>query len=136
MTQDKFNEIDLQKAKPDIYYLADTFYGVINKIDFIKTHNKKKNVEWSDDAVVFNYVVYYNHFFHDASDRKIRSEMIWDKQNNHLFRTLNEAKDFLIYRNEMLSKKEIENLNNKLKNKRQKLEEKLSKCVEDKLRYL
>lgn len=43
--------IDIKTAKPGIYYLVDTFYNTISKIDFIGYFEKTVTTDWDDHAL-------------------------------------------------------------------------------------
>ena len=57
--------VDVNTAKPGIYYFVDTFYNTISKIDFIRYYEKTVATDWDDNAI-FKCIKYYNHFFHES----------------------------------------------------------------------
>ena len=129
--------IDINIAKPGIYYLVDTFYNTIIKIDFIRYFEKTVTTDW-DDHAIFKYVKYYNHFFHEthASGSKKEEDMSWNKSNNFLLLTFDDAVEFLIYMFNERADKEREQLENKIKNAAEELNSYLDKCNEDTIKFM
>lgn len=129
--------IDINTAKPGNYYFVDTFYNTISKIDFIGSYEKTVTTDW-DDHAVFKYVKYYNHFFHEthASGSKKKESMLWNKSNNFLLLTFNDAVDFLIYMFNERADKEREHLENKIKDNAEKLDSYLAKCNDNTTKFM
>ena len=129
--------IDINTAKPGIYYLVDTFYNTISKIDFIGSFEKTVTTDW-DDHSIFKCVKYYNHFFHEthASGSKKEETMNWNKIHDFLLLTFDDAVEFLIYMFNEKADKEREQLENKIKNNAEKLDEYLDKCNEDTIKFM
>ena len=129
--------IDINTAKPGIYYFVDTFYNKILKIDFIGTFEKTVTTDW-DDHAVFKYVKYYNHFFHEthASGRKKEDSIHWNKYHNFLLLTYDDAVEFLIYMFNEKANNEREQLENKIKNAAKELDSYLDKCNDDTIKFM
>ena len=129
--------IDVNTAKPGIYYFVDTFYNTISKIDFIKYYEETVTTDW-DDHVIFKYVKYYNHFFYEShdSDRKKEEVITWNKRCNFLLLTFDDAVEFLIYIFNKNADKEREQLENKIKDNTEKLDSYLDKCSEDTIKFM
>lgn len=129
--------INVNTAKPGIYYLVNTFYNTISKIDFIGSCEMTVTTDW-DDHAVFKYVKYYNHFFHEthALGRKKEESMSWNKSNNFLLLTFDDAVEFLVYMFNEKADKEREQLENKIKNDAEKLDSYLDKCNEDTIKFM
>lgn len=129
--------IDVNTAKPGIYYLVDTFYNTISKIDFLGYYEETVTTDW-DDHAIFKYVRYYNHFFHEshASGSKKEDSWPWNKSNNFLLLTFDDAVEFLIYMFNEKADKEREQLENKIKDNAEKLDSYLDKCSEDTIKFM
>lgn len=129
--------IDVNTAKPGIYYFVDTFYNTISKIDFIGSYEKTVTTDW-DDHAIFKYIKYYNHFFHEshASGCKKEESMNWNKIHNFLLLTLDDAIEFLIDNFHNVADKEREQLENKIKNNAEKLDNYLDKCNEHTIKFM
>mgnify|MGYP003301585600 CR=1 FL=1 len=129
--------IDVNTAKPGIYYFVDTFYNTIIKIDFIGSYEKTVTTDW-DDHAVFKYVKYYNHFFHEthALGRKKEESMKWDKTREFLLLTYDDAVEFLIYMFNKKADNEREQLENKIKNDAEKLDSYLAKCNDNTTKFM
>ena len=129
--------IDVNTAKPGIYYFVDTFYNTISKIDFIGCFEKTVTTDW-DEHVIFKYIKYYNHFFHEthASGSKKKDSMRWNKTCNFLLLTFDDAVEFLIYVFNKKADKERERLENKIKNDAEKLDSYLDKCNDNTTRFM
>ena len=129
--------IDVNTAKPGIYYFVDTFYNTISKIDFIGCFEKTVTTDW-DDHSIFKYVKYYNHFFHEthASGSKKEDSMNWNKYHNFLLLTFDDAVEFLIYVFNEKADNEREQLENEIKENAEKLKNYLDKCDEDTIKFM
>lgn len=129
--------INVNTAKPGIYYLVDTFYNTISKIDFIRYFEKTVTTDW-DDHAIFKYVKYYNHFFHEthALGSKKEEDISWNKSNNFLLLTFDDAVEFLIYMFNKKADKEREQLENKIKDEAEKLDSYLDKCSDDTIKFM
>ena len=129
--------IDINTAKPGIYYLVDTFYNTISKIDFIRYFEKTVTTDW-DDHAIFKYVKYYNHFFHEthALGSKKEEDMSWNKSNNFLLLTFDDAVEFLIYMFNERANNEHKQLENKIKDEVEKLNSYLDKCNDDTIKFM
>ena len=129
--------IDINTAKPGIYYFVDTLYNTISKIDFIGSYEKTVTTDW-DDHAIFKYVKYYNHFFHEshASGSKKEHSMTWNKTCNFLLLTLDDAIEFLRGNLHNEAYKERKQLKNKIKKNTEKLNRYLDKCAEDNIRFM
>lgn len=129
--------IDVNTAKSGIYYFVDTFYNTISKIDFIGYFEETVTTDWYEPSIFTN-VKYYNHFFHETfdSDSKIEETMRWDKRSDFLLLTLDDAIEFLIDNFHNEADKEREQLENKIKNKAEKLDKYLDKCDEDTIKFI
>ena len=129
--------IDVNTAKPGIYYFVDTFYNTISKIDFIGSFEKTVTTDW-DDHSIFKCVKYYNHFFHETHDSGSKKEdsMTWNRYHNFLLLTFDDAVEFLIDNFHDKANKEREQLENKIKNDAEKLDSYLDKCNEDTLKFM
>ena len=129
--------VDVNTAKPGIYYLVDTFYNTISKIDFIGSFEKTVTTDW-DDHSIFKCVKYYNHFFHEthASGSKKKESMNWNKLHNFLLLTFDDAVEFLIYMFNEMADKEREQLENKIKDNAEKLDKYLDTCEDNTIRFM
>lgn len=129
--------IDVNTAKSGIYYFVDTFYNTISKIDFIGYFEETVNTGWCV-PLIFTNVKYYNHFFHETFDSgsKIEESRTWNKNDNFLLLTLDDAIEFLIDNFHNEANKEREQLENKIKNKAEKLDKYLDKCDEDTIKFI
>ena len=129
--------IDINTAKPGIYYFVDTFYNTISKIDFIRTYEKTVTTDW-DDHAVFKYIKYYNHYFHELNDTAIKKEdsIKWNGSCNFLLQTLDDAIEFLadIFNN--WADNEREQLENEIKENAETLKNYLYKCNEDTIKFM
>lgn len=129
--------INVNTAKPGIYYLVDTFYNTISKIDFIRYFEKTVTTDW-DDHAIFKYVKYYNHFFHEthALGSKKEEDMSWNKSNNFLLLTFDDAVEFLIYMFNERANNGREQLENKIKTAAKELDNYLDKCNDDTIKFM
>ena len=129
--------IDVNTAKPGIYYFVDTFYNTISKIDFIGCFEKTVTTDW-DDHAVFKYIKYYNHYFHEtnASGPKTEESMKWNGRCNFLLLTLDDAIEFLVDNFHNWADNKREQLENEIKNNAEKLEKYLDKCDEDTIKFM
>ena len=129
--------VDVNTAKPGIYYLVDTFYNTISKIDFIGSFEKTVTTDW-DDHSIFKCVKYYNHFFHEthASGSKKEETMNWNKIHDFLLLTFDDAVEFLIYMFNEKADKEREQLENKIKDNAEKLDKYLDTCEDNTIRFM
>ena len=129
--------IDVNTAKPGIYYFVDTFYNTISKIDFIGSYEKTVTTDWCDNSI-FKYIKYYNHFFHEshASGCKKEESMNWNTTRNFLLLTLNDAIEFLTNNFHNWADNERKKLENKIKNNEEKLERYLDKCDENTIKFM
>ena len=129
--------IDINTAKPGIYYFVDTFYNTISKIDFIGSYEKTVTTDW-DDHAVFKYVKYYNHYFHETydSDCKKEESMNWNKSCNFLLLTFDDAVEFLIYVFNEKADNERKQLETKIKDNAEKLDSYLDKCNDDTIKFM
>lgn len=129
--------IDVNTAKSGIYYFVDTFYNTISKIDFIGYFEETVTTDGYESSIFTN-VKYYNHFFHETFDSgsKIEETMRWDKRSDFLLLTLDDAIEFLIDNFHNEADKEREQLENKIKNKAEKLDKYLDKCDEDTIKFI
>ena len=129
--------IDINTAKPGIYYFVDTFYNTISKIDFIRSYEKTVTTDW-DDHSIFKYVKFYNHFFHETHEygSKKEEDISWNKSCNFLLLTLDDAREFLIYIFNEKADHERKQLENKIKNNSEKLDSYLYKCNEDTIKFM
>lgn len=129
--------IDINTAKPGIYYHVDTFYNTISKIDFIGCFEKTVTTDW-DDHAIFKYVKYYNHFFHEthALGSKKEESMTWTKYHDFLLLTFDDAVEFLIYMFNEKANYEREQLENKIKDNAEKLNSYLDKCNDDTIKFM
>lgn len=129
--------IDVNTAKPGIYYFVDTFYNTISKIDFIRYYEKTVTTDW-DDHAIFKYIKYYNHYFHETydSDCKTEESMVWNKSCNFLLLTLDDAIEFLVDAFHDWADNEREQLENKIKDKAEKTDNYLDKCNEDTIKFM
>ena len=129
--------VDVNTAKPGIYYFVDTFYNTISKIDFIGFYEKTVTTDW-DDHAIFKYVKYYNHFFHEthASGSKKEDSMHWNKYHNFLLLTLDDAIEFLADNFNNWADNEREQLENEIKENAEKLKNYLDKCDEDTIKFM
>ena len=129
--------VDVNTAKPGIYYLVDTFYNTISKIDFIGSFEKTVTTDW-DDHLIFKCVKYYNHFFHEthASGSKKEETMNLNKIHDFLLLTFDDAVEFLIYMFNEKADKEREQLENKIKYNAEKLDKYLDTCEDNIIRFM
>lgn len=129
--------IDINTAKPGIYYHVDTFYNTISKIDFIGCFEKTVTTDW-DDHAIFKYVKYYNHFFHETHPfgSKKEESMTWTKYHDFLLLTFDDAVEFLIYMFNEKANYEREQLENKIKDNAEKLNSYLDKCNDDTIKFM
>ena len=129
--------IDVNTAKPGIYYFVDTCFNTISKIDFIRSYTKTVTTDW-DDHAVFKYIKYYNHYFHESVDTAIKKEdsIKWNGSCNFLLPTLDDAIEFLVNDFHDWADNKREQLENEIKENAEKLEKHLDKCNEDTIKFM
>ena len=129
--------IDVNTAKPGIYYFEDTCFNTISKIDFIRSYEKTVTTDW-DDHAVFKYIKYYNHYFYESTNTTIKKEdsINWNGSCNFLLPTLDDAIEFLVDDFHSWADNERKQLENEIKENGEKLEKYLDKCNEDTIRFM
>ena len=129
--------VDVNTAKPGIYYFVDTFYNTISKIDFIGYYEKTVTTDW-DDHSIFKCIKYYNHFFHEthASGSKKEETMNWNKRHNFLLLTFDDAIEFIIYKFHDWADFKREQIEKEIDDAGEKLDHYLDKCEEDTIKFM